>query len=77
MHQNAIRPVNVRFADATLPSQHETLGQVVAEILNADQNLNRKAVCGRLIRRLEQASSREEEQQLNSLIGLMFSGGLN
>jgi len=46
---------------------------VVVEILRAGQNLNRKALCSRLIRRLEQASGPEEEQQLHLLIGMLFS----
>jgi len=45
----------------------------VTEILRAGQNLNRKALCSRLIRRLEQATGPEEEQQLHLLIGMLFS----
>ena len=62
MRQNVVISDTVRYmSDATLPSQQETLGQVVTEILRAGQNLNRKALCSRLIRRLEQATGPEEE----------------
>ena len=74
MRQNVVILDTVRYmSDATLPSQQETLGQVVTEILRAGQNLNRKALCSRLIRRLEQATGPEEEQQLHLLIGMLFS----
>lgn len=56
-----------------LPSQQETLGSVVAEILRSGQTLNRKAICIRLIVRLDKASSDAEEQQLHALIELLFS----
>ncbi|HAT24394.1 MAG: regulatory protein YcgZ [Pantoea sp.] len=74
MRQNVIIADTVRYIGTTaLPSQQETLGQVVTEILRAGQNLNRKALCSRLIRRLEQATGPEEEQQLHLLIGMLFS----
>ncbi|WP_312111513.1 regulatory protein YcgZ [Pantoea septica] len=74
MRQNVIIADTVRYISTTaLPSQQETLGQVVTEILRAGQNLNRKALCSRLIRRLEQATGPEEEQQLHLLIGMLFS----
>ncbi|WP_312830088.1 regulatory protein YcgZ, partial [Pantoea anthophila] len=37
------------FNAASLPSQQETLGQVVVEILNAGQNVNRKSICTKLL----------------------------
>ncbi|RPD99739.1 two-component-system connector protein YcgZ [Candidatus Pantoea deserta] len=74
MRQNVITPDTGRFiASAALPSQQETLGQVVVEILRAGHSLNRKAICSRLIRRLEQSSGPEEEKQLHLLIGMLFS----
>jgi len=74
MRQNVVISDTVRYmSDATLPSQQETLGQIVTEILRSGQNLNRKALCSRLIRRLEQATGPEEEQQLHLLIGMLFS----
>jgi len=56
-----------------LLSQQEMLGSVVAEILRSGQTLNRKAICIRLIVRLDKASSDAEEQQLHALIELLFS----
>jgi len=74
MRQNVVISDTIRYmSDATLPSQQETLGQIVTEILHSGQNLNRKALCSRLIRRLEQATGPEEEQQLHLLIGMLFS----
>ena len=60
------------FNAASLPSQQETLGQVVVEILNAGQNVNRKSICTKLLRRLETASSQEEERHYHALISLLF-----
>lgn len=60
------------FSKLPQPSQQETLGQIVVELLRAGNNLNRKAVCSKLIRRLEVAASPEEEQHYHELIGLLF-----
>lgn len=61
------------FSRVNLPSQQEALGSVVADILRSGQTLNRKAICLRLIVRLDKASSDAEEQQLHALIELLFS----
>ena len=61
------------FSRVNLPSQQEALGSVVADILRSGQTLNRKAICLRLIVRLDKASSDAEEQQLHGLIELLFS----
>ncbi len=61
------------FSRVNLPSQQETLGSVVSEILRSGQTLNRKAICIRLIVSLDNASSAAEEQQLHALIELLFS----
>lgn len=61
------------FSRVNLPSQQEALGSVVADILRSGQTLNRKAICIRLIVRLDKASSDAEEQQLHALIELLFS----
>ncbi|MEJ5070831.1 regulatory protein YcgZ [Scandinavium goeteborgense] len=60
------------FNKANLPTQQETLGQIVVEILNDGRNLNRKSLCTKLLSRLEQASCVEEEGHYNALIGLLF-----
>lgn len=53
-------------------SQQETLGQLVVEILMSGKNLNRKALCSKLLTRLEAATSAEEEAHYQALIGLLF-----
>lgn len=60
------------FSKASAPTQQETLGQIVVEILRAGKNLNRKAICTKLLRRLEVCSSPEEERHYQTLIGLLF-----
>ena len=60
------------FSCAKLPSQQETLGSVVVRILRSGQTLNRKAICLKLMARLDKAVSPEEEEQLQALIGLLF-----
>lgn len=78
MHQDrySALPVNDMaryFSSAALPSQQETLGSVVVEILRAGKNLNRKSVCTKLLLRLEVASSAEEEKHYQELIRLLFT----
>ncbi|WP_427004054.1 regulatory protein YcgZ [Pantoea eucrina] len=60
------------FSKVSVPGQQETLGQIVVEILRAGKNLNRKAICTKLLRRLEVAASVEEERHYQALIGLLF-----
>ncbi|HAU5563841.1 TPA: two-component-system connector protein YcgZ, partial [Serratia fonticola] len=57
---------------ASAPTQQETLGQIVVEILRAGKNLNRKAICTKLLRRLEVAANQEEERHYQTLIGMLF-----
>ncbi|MDF7647670.1 two-component-system connector protein YcgZ [Pantoea sp. Acro-805] len=61
------------FNEASLPSQQETLGKIVVEILRSGRSLSRKTLCTKLICHLEQADSLEEELHLQQLIGLMFT----
>ena len=63
------------FNEASLPSQQETLGLIVGEILRSGRSLSRKTICTKLICRLEQANSSEEELHYQQLIGLMFTTG--
>ncbi|AIX50951.1 MULTISPECIES: regulatory protein YcgZ [Pantoea] len=77
MRQNGYAPNSVEaianyFSKASLPSQQETLGQIVVEILREGRNLNRKSICTKLLRRLELATEAEEEQHYHQLIGLLF-----
>ncbi|SFM93600.1 Biofilm development protein YmgB/AriR [Izhakiella capsodis] len=60
------------FSKARLPSQQETLGQIVVEILRDGRNLNRKSICTKLLRRLELAGGPDEESHYHELIGLLF-----
>lgn len=60
------------FSKASTPTQQETLGQIVVEILRAGKNLNRKAICSKLLKRLEFSTSMEEERHYQTLIGLLF-----
>jgi hypothetical protein len=60
------------FSAANLPSQQELLGQIVVDILRAGQNVNRKSICTKLLRRLELSASQEEERLCRELIGLLF-----
>lgn len=77
MHQNSLKPDYAgdmaRFFDCTQqPSQQETLGQIVAEILRSGSALNSTAICSKLVRRLELAGSMEEERHYHALIGLLL-----
>ena len=77
MQQNGYLPntaaaVTRYFNKATLPTQQATLGKIVVEILSEGRNINRKAICTKLLSRLEQASSPEEESHYHALIGMLF-----
>lgn len=64
--------ISYYFSRVHLPSQQETLGQIVVEILRSGRNLNRKAICAKLLSRLQLASSAEQEQHYQALIALLF-----
>ena len=68
----AISDIAHYFNQANSPSQQETLGSVVVEILRAGHSLSRKAICSKLLRRLELAPTPEEERDLHELIALLF-----
>ncbi|SNY66545.1 regulatory protein YcgZ [Pantoea sp. GL120224-02] len=77
MRQNSLKPETAGdiaryFTEAKHPSQQETLGQIVVEILRSGAALNRPAICAKLVRRLELAGGAEEEQHYRTLIGLLF-----
>ncbi|KFX07526.1 two-component-system connector protein YcgZ [Pectobacterium betavasculorum] len=77
MHQNGHIPntanaITRYFNKATLPNQQETLGKIVVEILSEGKSLSRKAICDKLLRRVEQACGTEEERHYYTLIGLLF-----
>jgi hypothetical protein len=61
------------FNGATPLSQQETMGQIVLEILSDGRNLNRKAICTKLLSRLDRVSGPEEEQHYQALLGMLFA----
>ena len=69
---NTANAITRYFNKASLPTQQQTLGQIAVEILSEGRNLNRKAICPKLLSRLEQASGPEEESHYHTLIGLLF-----
>ncbi len=77
MHQNGYSPSTANaitryFNRAALPSQQETLGNIVMEILTDGRNITRKAICTKLLRRVEAASDPEEVAHYHTMIGLLF-----
>ncbi len=61
MHQNSVTSdsagaITRYFAKANLPTQQETLGEIVTEILKDGRNLSRQWLCATLLCRLEQAT---------------------
>ncbi|EFD4216223.1 regulatory protein YcgZ [Escherichia coli] len=77
MHQNSVTldsagAITRYFAKSNLPTQQETLGEIVTEILKDGRNLSRKSLCAKLLCRLEHATGEEEQKHYNALIGLLF-----
>lgn len=74
--QNHVRNASA----ATLPhadippslSDDETMGRIVVELLEAGKNLNSKALCSKLLRRIEVSGSLEEERHYQRLIRLVL-----
>ncbi|KOC91923.1 regulatory protein YcgZ [Winslowiella iniecta] len=63
------------FNEASLPSQQETLGQIVVEILRSGKHINRKTICAKLLVRLELCSCQQQERHYQELIGMLFGRG--
>lgn len=77
MHQNGYIPDTANaiaryFNRAALPTQQETLGKIVMEILSEGRNISRKAICTKLLRRVEAASDADEIAHYHTMIGLLF-----
>ena len=77
MRQNGFVPntanaITQYFNKANQPTQQEALGQIVVEILREGKVLNRKAICTKLLCRIEQASDQDEERRYQTLVGLLF-----
>lgn len=60
------------LSQAALPTEQETLGEIVVEILRAGNPLNRKTICAKLLARLELSTCPEEQQHYQQLFGLLF-----
>ncbi|QHM72140.1 putative two-component-system connector protein YcgZ [Mixta intestinalis] len=60
------------MADSTIPTRQETLGQVVEDILRAGQSVNRKAICSRLLVKLDGAAGTEMETHYHGLLALVL-----
>ncbi|MBN9929591.1 hypothetical protein HZD82_13280 [Pantoea agglomerans] len=80
MQANVRIPASVSDISAYLhsvaqPSQQAILGSVVTEIISSGRSLNRKAICSKLIGRLQHVTSPEEEQHYHALIGLILDRG--
>lgn len=78
MRQNGYVPdsagaIALCFSENTIPSQQETLGGIVVEILRDGKTLNRKMLCTKLLNRLEQAQDAEQQNHYHQLIGLLFA----
>lgn len=69
---NTANAITQYFNKANQPTQQEALGQIVVEILREGKVLNRKAICTKLLCRIEQASDQDEESRYQTLIGLLF-----
>lgn len=69
---NTADAISSYFTGATLPTQQQTLGEIVTEILTDGRHLNRNAICTKLLVRLEKAESSEQEEHLSQLLGILF-----
>ncbi|MEZ3498386.1 two-component-system connector protein YcgZ [Pantoea sp. KPR_PJ] len=49
-----------------------TVGKIVCELLSAEEPVNRKSICCKLLKRLEHARCQEEERVYYRLIRLLF-----
>lgn len=77
MQQNGYSPTPANaiaryFEKADQSEQQVTLGEIVVEILSDGRSLNRKAICTKLLRRLENASDESEENHYQELISMLF-----
>jgi len=77
MQQNGYSPTPANaiaryFEKADQSEQQVTLGEIVVEILSDGRSLNRKAICTKLLRRLENASDELEENHYQELISMLF-----
>ncbi|MGK3141954.1 regulatory protein YcgZ [Pantoea sp. C2G6] len=68
----SVADISAYLHSAARLSQQAILGSVVTEIMRSGRSLNRKAICSKLISRLQHVTSPEEEQHYHELIGLLL-----
>lgn len=68
----SVSDITAYLHSAAQPSQQAILGSVVSEIIQSGRTLNRKAICSKLIGRLQHVTSPEEEQHYHALISLIL-----
>lgn len=64
--------ITLYFNKNNIPSQQETLGLIVSEIIKENVQLSRMTICTKLLRRIEESSCEEEKAHYNGLIALFF-----
>ncbi|MGY6029598.1 regulatory protein YcgZ [Phytobacter sp. AG2a] len=60
------------FSKATLPSQQETLGRIVVDILHSGNGLSRQLIYAKLLTQFHKAESDEAKQHFQTLLNLMI-----
>jgi hypothetical protein len=68
----SVSDISAYLHSAAQPSQQAILGAVVTEIIASGRSLNRKAICSKLISRLQHVTTPEEEQHYHALISLLL-----
>ncbi|MDQ1214746.1 regulatory protein YcgZ [Pantoea anthophila] len=71
----SVSDITAYLHSAAQPSQQAILGGIVTEIIRSGRSLNRKAICSKLISRLQHVTSPEEEQHYHALISLILDRG--
>ena len=64
--------ITLYFNKNNVPTQQETLGLIVGEIIKENVQLSRMTICTKLLRRIEESSCEEEKAHYNGLIALFF-----
>ncbi|MEH0885254.1 regulatory protein YcgZ [Enterobacter sp. UNJFSC 003] len=64
--------ITLYFNKNNIPSQQETLGLIVSEIIKENVQLSRMTICTKLLRRIEESSCEAEKAHYNGLIALFF-----
>ena len=64
--------ITLYFNKDNVPTQQETLGTIVSEIIKENVQLSRMTICTKLLRRIEESTSDVEKAHYNGLIALFF-----